>query len=377
MTYFRQNINALSGYVPGEQPPPDAKVIKLNTNENPYPPSPEVLKVLQELQGELLRRYPDPMAGAFRQSASQVLGVPADWILVGNGSDDLLTMIIRACTEPGRQVVYPMPTYVLYRTLAQIQGAECMEVAYPEDYSLPVEQLIEAQGAVTFVASPNSPSGTVAPVELLDKLAAQLSGVLVIDEAYVDFAESDALELVKRHDNVIILRTLSKGYSLAGLRLGFGVANPALLEGLIKVKDSYNVDAVACAVGAVAIADQSHKNTNAQKIKASRTQMASALEQLGFQVWPSQANFLLVGVSGAATEELAELSPKELPEGNAEYLYEMLKQRGILVRYFKQPRLADKLRITVGTPEQNETLIKVLGEVITSVMPKDLGVIRN
>jgi histidinol-phosphate aminotransferase len=377
MTYFRQNINALSGYVPGEQPPPDAKVIKLNTNENPYPPSPEVLKVLQELQGELLRRYPDPMAGAFRQSASQVLGVPADWILVGNGSDDLLTMIIRACTEPGRQVVYPMPTYVLYRTLAQIQGAECMEVAYPEDYSLPVEQLIEAQGAVTFVASPNSPSGTVAPVELLDKLAAQLSGVLVIDEAYVDFAESDALELVHRHDNVIILRTLSKGYSLAGLRLGFGVANPALLEGLIKVKDSYNVDAVACAVGAVAIADQSHKNTNAQKIKASRTQMASALEQLGFQVWPSQANFLLVGVSGAATEELAELSPKELPEGNAEYLYEMLKQRGILVRYFKQPRLADKLRITVGTPEQNETLIKVLGEVITSVMPKDLGVIRN
>jgi histidinol-phosphate aminotransferase len=252
-----------------------------------------------------------------------------------------------------------------------------MEVAYPEDYSLPVEQLIEAQGAVTFVASPNSPSGTVASVELLDKLATQLSGVLVIDEAYVDFAESDALELVKRYDNVIILRTLSKGYSLAGLRLGFGVANPALLEGLIKVKDSYNVDAVACAVGAVAIADQSHKNTNAQKIKASRTQMASALKQLGFQVWPSQANFLLVAVSGAATEELAELSPKELPSGNAEYLYEMLKQRGILVRYFKQPRLADKLRITVGTPEQNETLIKVLGEVLTSVIPKDLGVIRN
>ena len=155
------------------------------------------------------------------------------------------------------------------------------------------------------------------------------------------------------------------------------MANPALLEGLIKVKDSYNVDAIACAVGAVAIADQSHKNTNAQKIKASRIQMASALEQLGFQVWPSQANFLLVGVSSAATEELAELSPKELPEGNAEYLYEMLKQRGILVRYFKQPRLADKLRITVGTPEQNETLIKVLGEVITSVIPKDLGVIRN
>lgn len=348
MSYFRPNINAMSGYVPGEQPPPDAKVIKLNTNENPYPPSPEALKVLQELGADLLRRYPDPMVGAFRQEASQVLGVPADWILAGNGSDDLLTMIIRACSEPGRGVVYPMPTYVLYRTLAQIQGAEFVEVPFLEDYSLPVEQLIEAQGAVTFIASPNSPSGTIASAELLDKLASQLSGVLVIDEAYVDFAESDALELVKQYDNVIILRTLSKGYSLAGLRLGFGVANPTLLEGLIKVKDSYNVDAVACAVGAAAIADQSHKTTNAQKIKASRTQMASELKQLGFEVFPSQANFLLV----------------RSPSGNGEYLYEMLKQQGILVRYFKQPRLEDKLRITVGTPEQNATLVKVLSEVI-------------
>jgi histidinol-phosphate aminotransferase len=344
MTYFRQNINAMSGYVPGEQPAPDAKVIKLNTNENPYPPSPEALKVLRELAGELLRRYPDPMASAFRQATSQVLGVPADWILVGNGSDDLLTMIIRACTEPGRKVVYPMPTYVLYRTLAQIQGAEFVEVPYHEDYSLPVEQLIEAQGAVTFIASPNSPSGTAVSMEVLDKLAAHLSGVLVIDEAYVDFAESDGLELVKKYDNVIILRTLSKGYSLAGLRLGFGVANPVLLEGLIKVKDSYNVDAVACAVGAAAIADQTHKNTNAQKIKASRTQMADALKELGFHVLPSQANFLLA----------------QSPLGNAEPLYKMLKQQGILVRYFNQPRLEDKLRITVGTPEQNESLIKVL-----------------
>jgi histidinol-phosphate aminotransferase len=142
--------------------------------------------------------------------------------------------------------------------------------------------------------------------------------------------------------------------------LGFGVANPVLLEGLIKVKDSYNVDAVACAVGAAAIADQGHKNTNAQKIKASRTQMASSLQQLGFHVWSSQANFLLVRVDGAALEELTQPSTRELPSGNAESLYAMLKQQGILVRYFKQPRLSDKLRITVGTPEQNETLIKTL-----------------
>ena len=348
MTYFRQNIDALSAYVPGEQPPSDAKVIKLNTNENPYPPAPAALQVLRELDGELLRRYPHPMARAFREAASLALGVPADWILVGNGSDDLLTMIMRACAEPGRRVVYPMPTYVLYRTLAQIQDAEVVEVPFHEDYSLPIEPLIKAQGAVTFIASPNSPSGTVAPVEVLDKLAMQLSGILVVDEAYVDFADSNALELVKKYDNVIVLRTLSKGYSLAGLRLGFGIANPSLLEGLFKVKDSYNVDAIACAVGAAAIADQSYKENNAQKIKNSRTKMQEALQKLGFYVLPSQANFLLA----------------QSPSGNAQSLYQTLKERGIFVRYFNQPRLADKLRITIGTPEQNEALLKVLAEIL-------------
>jgi len=348
MTYFRQNIDALSAYVPGEQPPSDAKVIKLNTNENPYPPAPAALQVLRELDGELLRRYPHPMARAFREAASLALGVPADWILVGNGSDDLLTMIMRACAEPGRRVVYPMPTYVLYRTLAQIQDAEVVEVPFHEDYSLPIEPLIKAQGAVTFIASPNSPSGTVAPVELLDKLAMQLSGILVVDEAYVDFADSNALELVKKYDNVIVLRTLSKGYSLAGLRLGFGIANPSLLEGFFKVKDSYNVDAIACAVGAAAIADQSYKENNAQKIKNSRSKMQEALQKLGFYVLPSQANFLLA----------------QSPSGNAQSLYQTLKERGIFVRYFNQPRLADKLRITIGTPEQNEALLKVLAEIL-------------
>lgn len=347
---FRENIKAMSGYVPGEQPGPGVKVIKLNTNENPYPPSPAALEVLRQLEGEILRHYPDPMAGCFRQAASKVLGVPADWILAGNGSDDLLTMIVRACTEPGLKVVYPTPTYVLYRTLAQIQNAEFVEVPYNEGYSLPLELLQAAQGAVTLVASPNSPSGTVVAGELLDHLAARLSGVLVIDEAYVDFAEENALELVKKHHNVIVLRTLSKGYSLAGLRVGFGVANPALLEGLVKVKDSYNVDALASVVGTAAIADQPHKIANAEKIKASRLKLGTHLKQLGFQVYPSQANFLLAQIPG-----------------KAEHLYQTLKSRGILVRYFKQPRLEDKLRITVGTDQQNQTLVKVLAEILAPV----------
>jgi len=172
--------------------------------------------------------------------------------------------------------------------------------------------------------------------------------MVVIDEAYVDFADDDALGLVGRYDNVVVLRTLSKGYSLAGLRLGFGVAQPGIIEGLSKVKDSYNVDVVSCMVGAAAIRDQAHKDANVDKIKASRTALTEGLQAIGFKVWPSQANFLLV----------------RPPAGNAEEIYQSLKQRGILVRYFKQPRLDDKLRITVGTDSQNAALLEALGELV-------------
>lgn len=338
----------MSGYVPGEQPPLGTKIIKLNSNENPYPPSPKALKVLQEIDGEMLRRYPDPTGTLFRIAASKVLGVPDDWIAVGNGSDDLLNLIVRAVGEAGKPVVCPAPTYVLYRTLAEIQEAEFVEVPYPDDYKLPVDLLIAAQGAVTFVASPNSPSGTAISVADLEKLAKELSGILVIDEAYVDFAEENALNLTKKYNNVIVLRTLSKGYSLAGLRLGFGVANPALLAELNKIKDSYNVDALAYAVGAAAIADRDHKTANAEKIKASRAKLAVSFKELGFDVWPSQTNFLLV----------------RPPNGDAERIYQTLKVRGILIRYFNQPRLEDKLRISVGTEEQNQILVKTLKEIL-------------
>jgi histidinol-phosphate aminotransferase len=235
-TYFRPSIDAMAGYVPGEQPKPDTKIIKLNTNENPYPPSPCALKVLRNLDSEWLRRYPDPYANEFRKAISEVLGVAVDWIIVGNGSDEVLNVVLRACAELGRKVVYPMPTYVLYRTLTQMQPAEHVEIPYGEDYRLPISELVAANGAVTFIASPNSPSGHVVPIGDLRQLAARLSGVLVVDEAYVDFAEETALPLVKEFENVIAIRTLSKGYSLAGLRLGFGIANPRLLSGLFKSK---------------------------------------------------------------------------------------------------------------------------------------------
>ena len=250
MINFRDNVKKMEGYVPGEQPPPGSRVIKLNTNENPYPPSPEVMKVLREFEGDWLRRYPDPMATMAREAAAKVYGVPVDWVMAANGSDEMLALLARAFLEPGRRIAYPMPTYSLYITLAEMQDAATVEVPYDEDYNLPVEGLLAAQADLTFICTPNNPSATVAPVGDLERLAAGLRGVLVIDEAYTDFADENAMGLVSRYENVIVLRTLSKGYSLAGLRLGFGVAQPALLEGLIKIKDSYNVDSVALRLAA-------------------------------------------------------------------------------------------------------------------------------
>ena len=368
MSLFRENINRMSAYVPGEQPPAGAKVIKLNTNENPYPPSPRALEAMRAVEPDSLRRYPHPYAQQFRLAAGRVLGVPAEWIIPGNGSDDLLAMIVLAAAERGRKVVYPMPTYVLYRTLGEMQDAACVEVPYDNEYNLPVERLIEEQGAVTFVASPNSPSGTIAPWEQLEALAADLRGLLVIDEAYTDFADENALDLVRRHPNVIILRTLSKGYSLAGLRLGFGVMQPSAAEGIVKVKDSYPVDAVATAIGSAAMEDQAYKQLCVAKVKLSRGRLTDAVRKLGFQVWPSQSNFLLAQVPGSANRDGIGLPSQapftgKSPLSGAE-VYEALKTRGILVRYFNQPRLDDKLRITVGTDEQNAALIAALGEIV-------------
>ena len=348
MSYFRDNVDAMRGYVPGEQPGADADVIKINTNENPYPPSPAAMEVLRSFDGQGLRRYPDPMARAACRAAAEAWSVPPEWVLAGNGSDDLLTMIFRACAGPRRKVAYAMPTYTLYRTLAQIQDARQVEVPSGPNFELPVAALIEADAAVTFVASPNSPTGTAVGAATLGELAGALAGVLVIDEAYVDFAEGSALALAARFDNTIVLRTLSKGYSLAGLRLGFGIARPSLLAGLVKVKDSYNVNAATCAVGAAALADQAYHRRCVEAVKASRAVLAGRLEGLGFTVWPSESNFLLV----------------RPPAGDAERIYRQLKARRILVRYFAEPRLDDKLRITVGTDAQVEALLTALKELV-------------
>ena len=340
--FLRPAIRAMAGYVPGEQPREEG-FIKLNTNENPYPPSPRVIAAIQEAAaGEQLRKYPDPTGTAFRQTAGRILGVNPEAILIGNGSDDILTILTRTFVPEGGLVVSPTPSYLLYRTLAEIQGARFEAVPYTAEWLLPAPYPLP-QAHLTLVANPNSPSGTLVPVAALERLAGQLAGPLVIDEAYVDFADTTALSL-HRLPNVIVTRTLSKSYALAGLRFGFAVAEPALIRELIKVKDSYNCDSLSLAGAAAALEDQEYFRATRARILATRTRLAQGLTGLGFDVCPSQANFVW-----------ARLSAKPVKP-----IYEALKRHKILVRYMNYEAYGDGLRITVGTDDEINRLLEEL-----------------
>ena len=341
MSFFRTHFDAMEAYVPGEQPQGEQRVIKLNTNENPYPPSPAAMASLAQIDPESLRVYPDPASTKLGQAMGDLLDLPGSWVLATNGSDDGIVMIARAAGGP---IVVPAPTFPYYETQADIEDVEFVEVPFSDDFSLPVDALAQADGAVTFLANPNSPTGSTATIDQLDDLAGRLTGLLVIDEAYADFAQETAAPLVAKHDNVILLRTLSKGYSLAGLRLGFIIAQPQLLEQLWKAKEIYGVGTCPQAVGLAAMQDQAYKNANAKQIVASRATLATALQDRNWRVWPSQANFLMV----------------RPPEGNAAQVAEQLKAVGIFVRFINHPMMQDKLRITVGTESQNQALLEAL-----------------
>jgi histidinol-phosphate aminotransferase len=344
-TFFRGNVMALKAYTPGEQPAAGARVVKLNTNENPYPPSPRVAEAIRSTDAEL-RLYPDPLARGLRGAAAAAWEVPAEWILAGNGSDELLAMLVRAFVPEGGVVAYPVPTYSLYSTLVAAHGATAMEIPWNEDYSIP-DGLDACDARLVFIARPNAPTGTVVTLDSLRRLARSLDGILCVDEAYVDFAQDNALCLVREFENVVILRTLSKSYSLAGARVGLAVTCPALAEGLFKIKDSYNLSRMALAAGQAALEDRAWAGANIEKVKATRATLASALTDMGIPHLPSQANFILARIGDSARE-----------------VYLALKGRGILVRYFDQDMMRDSLRISVGSDEEVALLVKALKEIV-------------
>lgn len=342
---FRPALNRMKPYAPGEQPPP-GKFIKLNTNENPYPPPPAVVDAIRLAAEGPLNRYPDPMANAFRRAAAEALNLPGpEWVLAGNGSDEILTILVRAFVGEGQRLRLPYPSYILYRTLADIQGANWEQVPFESAWKLPAA-FSEANEDVRLVLlpNPNSPSGTVVMPDEVAAIAASLDCPLVVDEAYADFAEQNCLDLVQQNERVMVTRTLSKSYGLAGVRFGFLVAQPELISELAKIKDSYNCDGLSIAAATAAMGCQDWLADMRAKMNATRETMSQRLTELGFEVTPSQANFVWC----------------RHPLGQHEEMYEFLKSNQILVRYMDYPDWGDGLRISVGTEDQVSACILML-----------------
>ena len=350
----RPAIRAMRGYTPGEQLP-DA--IKLNTNEGAYPPSPRVMAALAGVAEESVRLYPDPVARRLREAAAARFGVTAAQVLAGNGSDDCLTILYRTFLDAGNRVACPWPTYGLYQQLAEIQGAKLVTAPYRQTggrWELPHE-LGTLRAKMIILANPNNPSATLVPVDELRKLAdAATKAIVVVDEAYVDFALADGLDAsmlpyLDQHPNVVVLRTFSKSYSLAGARLGLLFAAAPLVDEMMKVKDSYNVNAITQALGTAALEDRKTQEEAMRGTLDERARLERELTTFGL-TWPeSRANFLLV--------ECGE---------RAEALYDALKDARVLVRWWSSAELRTKLRITVGRPDQNNRLLAALGKLLAA-----------
>ena len=351
MSLWRDTIGRMAGYVPGEQPQ-DRRYIKLNTNENPYPPSPRALAALAAFSGERLRLYPDPAADVLRDTAARVYGLPGrDWVLAGNGSDDLLTIGTRTFVDQGGALAHPEPSYSLYPVLAGLQGARAVAVPLDAEFALPADAAAQATAAgcsLFFLARPNAPTGTLFPRAAVETLCREFTGVVWIDEAYGDFAPDHCLDFPARFPNVVVSRTFSKSYSLAGARLGLALARPELIGQMLKAKDSYNVDALTQAVGVAALADPAYLHDRVAAIRRTRDRVAAALAGLGCAVCPSASNFLFV--KPARTRAAA--------------VFAGLREHGVLVRYFPGDRTGEYLRITVGTDEEMDLLLAAMRELI-------------
>lgn len=348
-SYFRANIDAMHGYTPGEQPKL-ANLVKLNTNENPFPPSPKVAEALKNIDYQRLRLYSDPLADDLRDTIAQINGVTRDMVIAGNGSDDILTMVFRAFADETHPVAVLEPTYSLYPVLAQMQNTPAVikiELELPF-FTLPDNLLARAQGAnLLVITRPNAPTGNSFDLSKMEEICRKFDGIVFFDEAYADFADDNCLELAKKFDHVIVSRTSSKSYSLAGLRLGYAIGHPALIDGLFKLKDSYNLDMLTQTLGKAAFADQEYLRQTVKTIRLFRQELTDKFHELKFTVIPSQANFLFV-------------SP---PDGDGQRYFKLLRDEAIIVRYFAGPVTGAFVRITVGNPEQNARLMQVTRKI--------------
>lgn len=349
MTKLRPNIAAMSGYVPGFQPDDIASWIKLNTNENPYPPSPMVREaILAELgnDGATLRAYPSASSQALREAAASLYGYDPSWIIMANGSDELLNNLIRACAAEGDEIGYVHPSYSYYATLAEIQGARVRTFGLTQDFRI-AGFPDRYNGKLFFLTTPNSPLGFAFPLAYIEELAERCTGILVVDEAYADFAEFNALELVRKFHNVVVTRTLSKSYALAGMRLGFAIARPEIVAALDKIRDHYNLDRLAQAACVASLNDQPYFREACCKVIETREWFTQQLADTGYDVIPSQGNFVFA-------------SP---PDRNGKRVYDGLYAKKILVRLLSDPLLCHGLRISIGTRDEMEKTLSAIKEI--------------
>ena len=362
---IRPLIHALHAYVPGEQPKIKG-LIKLNTNENPYPPSPKVIAATKAAVDGRLRLYPNPSAQALREKLAKLHRCAPEHIIIGNGSDELLALATRTFVEPAaavrtsraeqsrRTMQYFMPSYSLYPVLAEIHGARTNAVRLTKEFALPTLDVLQKSkawdfnAALTLVTTPNAPSGRAFATVDLDALCRAQRGVVVLDEAYVDFAEENALSLALKHPHVLIARTFSKAYSLCFQRVGYFVGHPELIAALDKVRDSYNVNGLGQIAALATLDDLPYYRENFRRIKATRTRLSESLGQLGFTVLPSQTNFILA----------------RPPKFAANEWLEKLRDRKILVRWFSYPEVKDYIRITIGTDAEADALLRAAKKIL-------------
>ena len=350
-THWSPVVHRLTPYVPGEQPKL-SKLVKLNTNENPYGPSPRVLEAIQAELSDALRLYPDPNAERLKQAIADYYGITSAQIFVGNGSDEVLAHIFHGLFQHPAPLLFPDITYSFYPVYCGLYGIDFETMPLADNFTLRVADYLRPNGGIIF-ANPNAPTGCLLPLADIDGLLQRnRDSVIVVDEAYIDFGGETAITLVDRYPNLLVTQTLSKSRSLAGLRVGLAVGHPELIEALERVKNSFNsypLDRLAIAGAVAAFADREHFERTRQAVIASRVELVAALAELGFEVLPSAANFIFT----------------RHPQRDAAELAAALRERHIIVRHFRQPRIEQFLRITVGNPAQNATLLAALGRILT------------
>ena len=342
-------VHNLVPYVPGEQPKM-TRLVKLNTNENPYGPSPKALAAMREQISDDLRLYPDPNCDLLKQTVADYYGVQASQVFVGNGSDEVLAHAFQAFFQQGKPLLFPDISYSFYPVYCGLYGVEPKQIPLDEDFAINLDDYRQDNGGIIF-PNPNAPTGRLLPLEAIEQLLERNTDSLVlVDEAYIDFGGQSAIALVNQYPNLLVVQTLSKSRSLAGMRVGLAVGQPELIEALERIKNSFNsypLDRVALAGAAASFADREYFEQTCSKVIASREAMVSELTALGFEVLPSAANFVFA----------------RHPQQDAGELAAKLREQGIIVRHFRQPRIEQFLRITVGTDEQNAELIEALSGI--------------